>query len=151
MPARFACGAPPPRPALYFIGSGTRQDLVEAVRWYRRAAAAGDADAESVLGTLYQNGTAGLPRSYGEAAAWHRKAALQGNADSQGALGDLYLAGGPILGRFHGHRAGHALNNQLLRALFANQANWRWTPISADDEALAARERTSLAEVLRAS
>ena len=67
------------------------------------------------------------------------------------ALGDLYLAGGPILGRFHGHRAGHALNNQLLRALFANQANWRWTPISADDEALAARERTSLAEVLRAS
>jgi UDP-3-O-[3-hydroxymyristoyl] N-acetylglucosamine deacetylase len=67
------------------------------------------------------------------------------------AVGDLYLAGGPILGRFHGHRAGHALNNQLLRTLFANQANWRWTPIRGDDAALDARERASLAEVLRAS
>ncbi len=67
------------------------------------------------------------------------------------ALGDLYLAGGPILGRFHGHRAGHALNNQLLRALFANKANWRWTAISDEDTGLAARERTSLAQVLRAS
>jgi UDP-3-O-[3-hydroxymyristoyl] N-acetylglucosamine deacetylase len=67
------------------------------------------------------------------------------------AVGDLYLAGGPILGRFHGHRAGHALNNKLLRTLFSSQANWRWTPISDDESALAARERTSLAEVLRAS
>jgi UDP-3-O-[3-hydroxymyristoyl] N-acetylglucosamine deacetylase len=67
------------------------------------------------------------------------------------AVGDLYLAGGPILGRFHGHRAGHALNNQLLRGLFANQANWRWTAIRDDGAALDARERTTLAEVLRAS
>jgi UDP-3-O-[3-hydroxymyristoyl] N-acetylglucosamine deacetylase len=35
------------------------------------------------------------------------------------ALGDLYLAGGPILGRYTGIRAGHALTNRLLRALFA--------------------------------
>ena len=67
------------------------------------------------------------------------------------AVGDLYLAGGPILGRFHGHRAGHALNNKLLRTLFSNQANWRWTTIRDDESDLAARERTSLAEVLRAS
>ena len=67
------------------------------------------------------------------------------------ALGDLYLAGGPLIGRFHGHRAGHALNNQLLRALFANQANWRWTEIGDDARSLAARDRSSLAEVLRAS
>jgi UDP-3-O-[3-hydroxymyristoyl] N-acetylglucosamine deacetylase len=37
------------------------------------------------------------------------------------ALGDLYLAGGPILGRYTGIRAGHALTNRLLRALFATQ------------------------------
>lgn len=67
------------------------------------------------------------------------------------AVGDLYLAGGPILGRFHGHRAGHALNNQLLRTLFANQANWRWTTISDESPALETRGRASLAEVLRAS
>jgi len=38
------------------------------------------------------------------------------------ALGDLALAGGPILGRYVGVRAGHALTNQLLRALFADSA-----------------------------
>jgi UDP-3-O-[3-hydroxymyristoyl] N-acetylglucosamine deacetylase len=67
------------------------------------------------------------------------------------AVGDLYLAGGPILGRFHGHRAGHALNNQLLRTLFASDANWRWATISDDSAAIEPRGRTSLAEVLRAS
>jgi UDP-3-O-[3-hydroxymyristoyl] N-acetylglucosamine deacetylase len=67
------------------------------------------------------------------------------------ALGDLYLAGGPLLGRFHGHRAGHALNSQLLRALFADKANWRWTTIGDAEMALAGRERVSLAQVLRAS
>ena len=36
------------------------------------------------------------------------------------ALGDLYLAGGPIMGHFHGVRSGHALNQQLLKALFAD-------------------------------
>ncbi len=35
------------------------------------------------------------------------------------ALGDLALAGAPILGRYVGVRAGHALTNVLLRALFA--------------------------------
>jgi UDP-3-O-[3-hydroxymyristoyl] N-acetylglucosamine deacetylase len=41
------------------------------------------------------------------------------------AVGDLALAGAPIAGRFVGHCSGHALNNQVLRALFADQANYR--------------------------
>ncbi|KAJ55743.1 UDP-3-O-(3-hydroxymyristoyl) glucosamine N-acyltransferase [Actibacterium mucosum KCTC 23349] len=36
------------------------------------------------------------------------------------AMGDLALAGAPILGRYEGFRAGHALTNKLLRALFAD-------------------------------
>ena len=40
------------------------------------------------------------------------------------AIGDLALAGAPVLGRFEGRRSGHALNNQLLRALFADPANY---------------------------
>lgn len=36
------------------------------------------------------------------------------------ALGDLALAGAPILGRYVGTRAGHAMTNRLLRALFAD-------------------------------
>ena len=39
-------------------------------------------------------------------------------------VGDLYLAGGPILGHYRGRRPGHALHNALLRALFADKANY---------------------------
>jgi UDP-3-O-[3-hydroxymyristoyl] N-acetylglucosamine deacetylase len=41
------------------------------------------------------------------------------------AVGDLALAGAPIRGRFAGSRSGHALNNRLLRALFADAGAWR--------------------------
>jgi UDP-3-O-[3-hydroxymyristoyl] N-acetylglucosamine deacetylase len=40
------------------------------------------------------------------------------------ALGDLALAGAPILGRYTGIRAGHAMTNKLLRALFADPTAW---------------------------
>ena len=41
------------------------------------------------------------------------------------ALGDLYTAGAPILGRYDGVRAGHAMTNRLLQALFAQPDAWR--------------------------
>ncbi len=41
------------------------------------------------------------------------------------ALGDIALAGAPILGRYHGDRAGHAMTNRLLRALFARPDAYR--------------------------
>jgi UDP-3-O-[3-hydroxymyristoyl] N-acetylglucosamine deacetylase len=41
------------------------------------------------------------------------------------AVGDLALAGGPLQARFVGHKSGHALNNRVLCALFADTANWR--------------------------
>jgi UDP-3-O-[3-hydroxymyristoyl] N-acetylglucosamine deacetylase len=40
------------------------------------------------------------------------------------ALGDLALAGAPIVGRYRGHKSGHSLTNTLLRALFADPANY---------------------------
>lgn len=42
------------------------------------------------------------------------------------AVGDLYLAGGPIVGAFNGVCSGHAANNALLRALFADPTAWAW-------------------------
>ncbi|UCH76152.1 MAG: UDP-3-O-acyl-N-acetylglucosamine deacetylase [Rhodospirillales bacterium] len=39
-------------------------------------------------------------------------------------VGDLYLAGAPIIGHFHGVRPGHAVNNLLLRQLFADPNAW---------------------------
>ncbi|MBU6296729.1 MAG: UDP-3-O-[3-hydroxymyristoyl] N-acetylglucosamine deacetylase [Alphaproteobacteria bacterium] len=40
------------------------------------------------------------------------------------AVGDMALAGAPLVARFEGVRSGHALNNALLRALFADPANY---------------------------
>jgi UDP-3-O-[3-hydroxymyristoyl] N-acetylglucosamine deacetylase len=40
-------------------------------------------------------------------------------------VGDLALAGAALSGRFVGRRSGHALNNRLLRALFADRSAWR--------------------------
>ncbi len=40
------------------------------------------------------------------------------------AIGDLALAGAPVVGRFEGRKSGHALNNALLRALFADPENY---------------------------
>lgn len=53
------------------------------------------------------------------------------------ALGDLYLVGGPILGHFHGVRSGHAINRQLVEALFADPAAWCLATLPAEgwDEA----------------
>lgn len=48
------------------------------------------------------------------------------------AMGDLALAGAPILGRYTGHRAGHAMTNQLLRALFADPAAWDWVEVGPE-------------------
>ena len=41
------------------------------------------------------------------------------------AIGDLYVLGMPIVGRFEGELAGHAINNQLVRALLARPEAWR--------------------------
>jgi UDP-3-O-[3-hydroxymyristoyl] N-acetylglucosamine deacetylase len=61
------------------------------------------------------------------------------------AMGDLYLAGATIEGRFLGARSGHALNNQLLHALFANPDAW----ILVDD--MTAPAEWSDAEILQAT
>ncbi len=47
------------------------------------------------------------------------------------ALGDLYTAGAPILGRYTGVRAGHAMTNKLLRALFDRPDAWEWVEVDA--------------------
>lgn len=42
-------------------------------------------------------------------------------------IGDLFLAGGQIEGLYEGEQPGHALNNQLLRAVFADATSFAWT------------------------
>lgn len=51
------------------------------------------------------------------------------------ALGDLSLAGAPILGRYIGHKAGHAVTNNLLRALFTQDDAWRRVVLTEEQQA----------------
>ena len=51
------------------------------------------------------------------------------------ALGDLYLIGHQILGEYEGIKSGHALNNQLVRALMSREDSWEWTTFEDIDEA----------------
>jgi UDP-3-O-[3-hydroxymyristoyl] N-acetylglucosamine deacetylase len=50
------------------------------------------------------------------------------------AIGDLYLLGHSLIGAFSGYKSGHALNNQLLRALLADQEAWELVTFEDEKE-----------------
>ena len=50
-------------------------------------------------------------------------------------IGDLYLLGHSLIGAFSGHKSGHALNNELLRAVLAQEDAWE--EVTFEDEATA--------------
>jgi UDP-3-O-[3-hydroxymyristoyl] N-acetylglucosamine deacetylase len=50
------------------------------------------------------------------------------------AIGDLALAGAPLRAKFQGCCTGHAMNNKLLRALFADPTAWRLVAPERSDE-----------------
>ena len=51
------------------------------------------------------------------------------------AIGDLYLLGHSLIGAFSGYKSGHALNNNLLRALLADREAWE--EVTFEDESAA--------------
>ena len=57
---------------------------------------AGNAEAQYLLGTAYENGY-GVIQNYGEAVAWYRKAAEQGFVQAQNNLGHAYHHGTGVL------------------------------------------------------
>jgi UDP-3-O-[3-hydroxymyristoyl] N-acetylglucosamine deacetylase len=54
------------------------------------------------------------------------------------AVGDLYLIGKPLVARYVACKSGHAINNQLVRALLAQQDAWELVTYSSVSEAPAA-------------
>ena len=48
------------------------------------------------------------------------------------AIGDMALAGAPLIARFEGRKSGHGTNNALLRALFADPANYEIAELDAN-------------------
>jgi len=49
------------------------------------------------------------------------------------AIGDLFVAGKPLLAAYSAHKSGHALNNQLLRALLEDKTAWDVVTFENDD------------------
>ncbi len=60
------------------------------------------------------------------------------------AIGDIYLAGAPIIGLYEGVKPGHALNNQILRQLFADKTAWTYIDLFIDLEMVSSPLETSL-------
>jgi len=61
------------------------------------------------------------------------------------AVGDLYMLGHPLIGAFHGIKSGHAMNNQLVRALLADEAAWEYVTFDKREQLPAAFGNMSLA------
>jgi UDP-3-O-[3-hydroxymyristoyl] N-acetylglucosamine deacetylase len=59
------------------------------------------------------------------------------------AIGDLYICGSPMLAAYTSFRGGHALNNLLLRALFADASAFEY--VSFQNEADAPKGFVALA------
>ena len=71
-------------------------DYGTAIKEWTPLAEAGDAEAQSLLGLMYDFGN-GVPQDYKEAVKWYRLAAVQGDAFAQSSLGDIYRGGVGVL------------------------------------------------------
>jgi uncharacterized protein len=69
-----------------------RADYRSALNVWREAAESGDAEAQTMVGEIYERGLGGEP-SYELAAEWYRRAAEQGFSRAQFNLGTLYEQG----------------------------------------------------------
>jgi TPR repeat protein len=74
------------------VASEVDKDYVEALDWYRRAAAQGHVGATNNVGVYYENGL-GVKQDDAEAAKWYAIAAELGAAPSQYLLGMMYAQG----------------------------------------------------------
>jgi len=115
---------------LYIRGyiSGRDKDYKEAVRWYRKAAEQGHAQAQVNLGTLYSKGL-GVGRDYTEAVKWYRKAAEQEHAQAQNNLGVMYSEGQGVMQDFKEaarwyRKAAEQGNNHAREALKRLEQNY---------------------------
>jgi TPR repeat protein len=83
---------------LCFSGNiGTLADPMEAFKYYQKAAEHGVAEAQFLLGQLYEKGWGMLVANPGEAFKYYKKAAKQGLASAQNNLGRCYEMGSGAL------------------------------------------------------
>ena len=77
---------------MYAMGRGTKQNYVEAEKWFRRAGEQGHARALFSVGLLYENGW-GVNEDKAEAMAWYRRAAEKGDPGAETNVAYNYFNG----------------------------------------------------------
>ena len=75
---------------IYYSGAVVERDFSEGIKWYRKAAEQGHAQAQYNLGVLCERGE-GVEKNLSEAFKCYLKAAKQGYAPSQFSLGLSYF------------------------------------------------------------
>ena len=71
------------------VEANERDDYAAALIELRPLAEQGDADAQTNLAIMFENGL-GVPQDYTEAVKWYQRAAEQGHAGAQNNLGVMY-------------------------------------------------------------
>ena len=76
---------------MYYVGFAyySEGNYQEAIHWFEKATAQGDADAQFMLGFMYNNGE-GVTKDHQKALYWYKKSADQGYALAQYNLGWMY-------------------------------------------------------------
>ena len=77
---------------MYYGGVGVKQDVVEAHKWFLKAAQQGHRNGQKNVASLYESGV-GVAKNEAKAFKWYLKAANQKDAASQMAVGRFYSAG----------------------------------------------------------
>ena len=66
---------------MYYHGHGLKQDYAQSVKWHRKAAEQGHADAQFYLGYMNDK-SQGVKQNCAGAFKWYSKFAQQGHADA---------------------------------------------------------------------
>lgn len=78
---------------LYLDGKGVNQNTDEAIRWFKSAAAQGDATAHLMLGVVYFGALPNTPKDAALSAQWFESSAFLGNGRARDRLARLYATG----------------------------------------------------------
>lgn len=141
----------------YELGYGVETNIVEAVKWFSKAADQGNSEWQQEVGFDYERGF-GVPKDYVEAAKWYRRAAEQGNADAQTSLGFCYRDGTGVpkssveAYKWFNLAAAHSGKNENEKKSIAISVNARDLMVKAGDitpDQIAEAQRLSTAFVPR--
>ncbi len=141
--------------SMLHFGQGVEKNEAEALKWYQKAAEAGNAYAQAYMGVSCQTGGGGMAKDLAKAAEWFEKAAKQGNAHAQFYLARLYEGGNGVEKNINkaAELYGKAANGGMPTAQFAYALNLsRGEGVERNvDEALKWAEKAAAAGEGRAS